>query len=257
MKTFYRLLLLIVFIFIPSLILAEKVEFKGLSPSSKNGQLTLHANLTKPDGDGPFPAVIMMHGCDGEKPYFDPWEARIREWGFVVLRVDSLSPRNDTTFCDKGFMAIERAQDAYDAKAYLAQHSFVDKRKISLIGWSHGGKAVLYAVDDNIRIKERGLPFQCAVAIYPFCNNIHSLNAPLLVLTGEKDDWCPSWMCENFIHDNMSQHEVKIKIYEDALHGFDLEGVDKIFLGHKLKYNPEIAEDAILKVKRFFIKYLK
>ena len=257
MKVFYYLSLLVGLLFIPSLLIADIVQFKGLSPSANNGHVTLQANLTKPDGEGPFPAVIMMHGCDGEKAYLDPWETRIREWGFVVLRVDSLTPRIDDTFCGKGFMAIERAQDAHDAKAYLTQLSFVNKSKIGLIGWSHGGMAVNYAIDDNMQIKERGLPFQCAIAIYPYCDNIHSLNAPLLVLIGEKDDWCPSWLCENFIHENNSQHEVKIKIYEDAFHGFDLEGIDKMFLGHKLKYNPEVAEDAKLQVKNFFSQYLK
>ena len=29
------------------------------------GNALLHAQLYKPDGDGPFPAVIALHGCGG------------------------------------------------------------------------------------------------------------------------------------------------------------------------------------------------
>ena len=30
-----------------------------------SANLTLHAQLYKPDGDGPFPTVIALHGCGG------------------------------------------------------------------------------------------------------------------------------------------------------------------------------------------------
>jgi dienelactone hydrolase len=134
---------------------------------------------------------------------------------------------------------------------------FVDKQKIGLIGWSHGGMAALYAVDDLTPIEKRKNPFQCVVAFYPYCSRIYELNAPLLILIGEKDDWCPASRCKPLLTQRDSQHEITLKIYESADHCFDFEGLDTIYEGHKLKYNPEAAKDAVSKVQHFLSKYLK
>src|SRR5260370_27083902 len=44
------------------------------------GSATLHAQLYKPDGDGPFPTVIALHGCDGLAGHSEPVRARYRGW---------------------------------------------------------------------------------------------------------------------------------------------------------------------------------
>ena len=247
---------LLTIILLPSLLSAETVTFIGLSPTLGDDRLILKANLTKPEGSGTFPAIIMMHGCSGDSAKYDPWEKRFVQWGYVVLRVDSLTPRKKQTFCDMPGVARLRAQDAYDAKSYLLGLSYVDKQKIGLIGWSQGGMAALYAVDDSTRIEERGKPFQCAVSLYPYCNSIDNLNAPLLVLIGEKDDWCPSVLCEILLPTKDLQHELTLKIYKNAYHCFDLEGIVTAYAVHRLEYNPEAAKDAIKQVKSFFKRYL-
>ena len=45
--------------------------------SSRSG--TLHAQLYRPDGDGPFPAVIALHGCGGLAGHAEPIQQRYRE----------------------------------------------------------------------------------------------------------------------------------------------------------------------------------
>ena len=236
---------------------AEPVTFVGLSPPPGMDQLILKANLVKPEGDGPFPAVIMMHGCSGDTPYLDAWEKRLVQWGYVVLRVDGLTPRKQQTFCDDpGDAVIPRAQDAYDAKAYLMGHPFVDKQKIGLIGWSQGATSALYAVNDSTSITDRKTPFQCAVSFYPYCTGISHLNAPLLVLVGEKDIWCPSEYCKDLATSNKSPFEIELKIYENATHCFDWEGPDRVYNGQTMKYNPEAAGDAFSRVQTFLAKYL-
>ena len=42
--------------------------------------LTLHAQLYKPDGDGPFPTVIALHGCGGLGGGSEPVLSRYRDW---------------------------------------------------------------------------------------------------------------------------------------------------------------------------------
>jgi dienelactone hydrolase len=258
MKRLVCFSILLAVILTSSALAAESVTFVGLSPTPGIDQLILKANLVKPEGNGPFPAVIMMHGCSGDTPYLDAWENRFAQWGYVVLRVDSLTPRKKQTFCDMPAPTTKpRAQDAYDAKSYLMELPFVNKQKIGLIGWSHGAMAALYVVDDQTPIEKRKNPFQCAVLFYPYCFSIYNLNAPLLILSGEKDDWCPSARCKTLVTSNNSQFEIALKIYENANHCFDWEGMDIVYQGHTLKYNPEAAKDAVSRVQNFLSKYLK
>ena len=44
------------------------------------GELTLHAQLYKPDGEGPFPTVIALHGCGGLAGRAEPVLPRYRDW---------------------------------------------------------------------------------------------------------------------------------------------------------------------------------
>jgi len=258
MKRLVFFSILLAIIFTSSALAAESVTFVGLSPTPGIDKLILKANLVKPEGNGPFPAVIMMHGCSGDSFYYDAWENRFVQWGYVVLRVDSLTPRKKRTFCDMPAPTVKpRAQDAYDAKAYLMELPFVDKQKIGLIGWSHGGSAALYVVDDLTPIEKRESPFQCAVLFYPYCFSITNLNAPLLILIGQKDDWVPQSLCKTLNIANKSQFDIAFKIYENAGHCFDWEGIDMVYQGHTLKYNPEAAKDAVSRVKNFLAKYLK
>jgi dienelactone hydrolase len=252
------ILLILILLGISSHVAAELVEFKGTGTISNGEPLTLIANLVRPNGDGPFPAVIMMHGCSGDTPYQDDWEKRFVQWGYVVLRVDSMTPRKKLTFCDLPMETIQpRAQDAYDAKAYLMELPFVNKQKIGLVGWSHGAMAALSVVDDSTPIENRKSPFQCAVLFYPYCSGLNNLNAPLLILVGEKDDWCPPSTCKPIVASNNSQFEITLKIYENATHAFDWDGLDTEYEGHILKYNPEATKDAVSQVQKFLAKNLK
>src|SRR5437667_6254776 len=61
---------------------------------------TLHAQLYKPEGDGPFPVVIALHGCGGLAGHSEPVQARYRDWaeqllkaGKAVLLPDSYASR--------------------------------------------------------------------------------------------------------------------------------------------------------------------
>ena len=54
--------------------------------------ITLHATLYRPDGDGPFPAVVALHDCDGlsgrqatQAQLYTEWANILVAKGFVVL----------------------------------------------------------------------------------------------------------------------------------------------------------------------------
>src|SRR5262249_1388920 len=47
---------------------------------------TLQAQLYRPDGEGPFPVVIALHGCDGLTGKSEPVQARYGDWAEQLLK---------------------------------------------------------------------------------------------------------------------------------------------------------------------------
>ncbi len=105
--------------------------------------------LFKPQGGGPFPAIIYMSGCAGlgippdiaqQKAVIDHYVAQ----GKAVLILDSLTPRGmPNGVCDKaGDMSIHlrRADDAYSAQRALAAMPEIDAKLVFLQGYSHGAE---------------------------------------------------------------------------------------------------------------------
>ena len=75
--------------------------------------------IAKPDGSGPFPAVVVLHGCSG---FFSGYASVADDlgWeGYVTLAVDSPRPRGIPDACVGGLIA--QAIDAFAALAYLSK----------------------------------------------------------------------------------------------------------------------------------------
>src|SRR4029077_2161662 len=66
---------------------AEAIRFASASPTGKRVELVGH--LRRPAGPGAFPAVVLLHGCGGDFGADARWGARLAEWGYVALSVDS------------------------------------------------------------------------------------------------------------------------------------------------------------------------
>jgi dienelactone hydrolase len=122
------------------------------------------------------------------------------------------------------------------------------------MGWSHGGLATLVSILKSYS----NIGFKAAIAFYPYCNrSLDRVNAPLLILAGELDDWCPAWLCSQMIPTGESRYEIILKIYPDAYHDFDWTGMDKVVKGHRVKFNAKATDDATLRVKTFLSSHLK
>jgi dienelactone hydrolase len=243
---------------------ADPIKFKSTSTDKDGKPLSLTGILTKPEGDGPFPAIVLLHGCSGlqhSKSRSELWSNRLLSWGYVTLQLDSFGPRNVSNICtDIGeifAMCFTRAQDAYDAKDFLSELPYVDRNRIALMGWSHGGMTVLTALIKKFIPQDRQTPFTATIAFYPYCDTyLNNLNAPLLILIGQADDWTPAKSCSVSMPQEQSNPEVILKIYSGAYHAFDWAGMDEIYEGHRLLYDPIAAQDAIIQVKNFLAKYL-
>jgi dienelactone hydrolase len=194
--------------------------------------------------------------------YEVPWIERLTNWGYVTFRVDSFGPRGESSVCTK-LLAVApwtRAQDAHDAKSYLATLPFVEGNKIAVMGSGTGGWATLYSVNKGTSFQERGNPFRAAVALYPYCHLPEfESDAPVLILIGEFSGWFPAEKCLDIANTKGAASDVTLKIYPGTYMHFDFEEGEKIWHveDRQVKYNPEAATDAIARVKNFLSKNLK
>ncbi|MEA2934237.1 MAG: hypothetical protein QOD74_883, partial [Variibacter sp.] len=101
----------------------------------------LQAKLTRPAGDGPFPAVVALHGCSGlgggsASPLYQAWSERLAANGYVVLFPDSFGSRGLGSQCrvrERGVRPRqERVDDAHAARRWLQQQSWVKPERVSL-----------------------------------------------------------------------------------------------------------------------------
>jgi len=239
---------------------AEEVSI----PNIEDGRsLPLPGVLHKPGGVGPFPAVIMLVGCGGyagggpNADHQSSWARKLVEWGYVALQVDSYSPRGPRLNSDyAGSLTISR--DAFAAKSYLSALPFVDPENIAVVGWSMGGTAALKIIDGYFR-QEGMIPFKAAVAFYPQSYPVYKPDTPLLILIGEKDEICKplsSKLLAKKYEANDWQPAMSLVVYPDAGHAFDLEGIDLVWMGHHLKYDPQAAADATDRTRGFLARHL-
>jgi dienelactone hydrolase len=240
------------------------VTFASSEANLFGASLLLSGRVQKSAGDGPFPAVVLLHGCSGVQPKRDHiWVERLVSWGYVTLQVDSFQPRGITSVCtmegkEAADMLERRVADAYDAQHYLTGLPFVDSKRIAVMGWSHGGITTL-----NALYPKRDNPFHVAVAMYPSCRkSLAALNAPLLILIGAKDDWTPAERCITMMPSGKSNFEVALKVYPDAYHAYDAIGKPREVQGsrgssHHLEHNPTAENDSIFRVRGFLEKYLQ
>jgi dienelactone hydrolase len=202
-----------------------------------NGDITLHGTLYRPEGAGPFKAVVALHDCGGlvRRPattsqLYTEWANRLVADGFVVLFPDSFGSRGLGSQCRerqrKVHASRERVADANAARRWLQAQSYIQADHISLLGWSNGGSATLWAVRPTAAPRDGSADFRSAVAIYPGCRRLRetawSARIPTLILVGGADDWTPASTCQQMVagaHDRSARAE--IIVYPGAHHEFD------------------------------------
>jgi dienelactone hydrolase len=198
--------------------------------------------VSKPDGPGPFPAVVVMHDCSGLGPASSGapgrWANELVSHGYVVVIPDSFTTRGlPGGVCTvppsqrrSNVTPERRAGDAYAALAYTRSLSYVDGRRIGIMGGSHGGSTTLATMraprsSSEPLAGEKRDGFVAAVALYPSCNfppPVYRPVGPLLILIGDKDDWTPAEPCRKLADASQAAGlPVTIKVYPGAHHSFD------------------------------------
>jgi dienelactone hydrolase len=249
----------------------ERVEFESASQQLVSGTLIpgdrIQGDLAKPDGAGPYPAVIGLHGCAG---MHDTTKQRLADElvarGYVVLLVDSYATRHgiDHACTSSAFATfVRRRPDAYGALVFLAGQTFVDPHRVAAVGFSAGARVSLSVAETNSFeqfVPEGNLRFRAAAAFYPPCKQaVGRPGIPTLIFIGALDDWTPAADCSEKIDawrtDGVPLEQV---VYPGVHHSFyypEFQPGRKIF-GHWLEYNEEAAADATRRMREFLKRHL-
>jgi dienelactone hydrolase len=268
----------------------DKVTFPSTDADLKGGTATaITGYLYKPDGAGPFPAVVGMHGCNGLVgqdgkviSLYGAWGERLSKEGYLVLLPDSFGSRGHGDLC--GFQPSknrpvkndrEMPRDAYGALAYLQSRPDV-RPSVAILGQSFGAGTVAAVIAEGARLSGVApeKDFRAAVTFYPLCSVILSREpkwaprAPLLFLMGEADNFTPPAPCKTLLERVRSGGTaVESHFYPGAFHAFDHPNLPERVLtnvklppdGHSptVGSNPEARADALAKIKALLATKLR
>jgi len=185
----------------------EKVAFKS-------GGLTLTGLLFKPDGPGPFPAVVWNHGSEknpGGGPQFGTVAGIFVPRGYVVFAPirrghemsegryilderDAARGRGEGPQTVVRLLETEQLDDQLAGLDYVKHLPYVDASRIAVAGCSFGGIQTLLGA-------ERGV-YRAAISISPAAQSwqgspllrerllraVRNINVPVMLLQPAKDD---------------------------------------------------------------------
>ncbi len=169
---------------------------QGATPTTGLGYLSMPAAVSP---EQPVPAMILLHGSggisEGREPAYAKW---LNSQGIAAFVVDYYQPRGiteDTNYLIKvsAVTEFDVITDAYAALQLLATSPLIDPRRIGLIGFSYGGMATRFAMDERFRrqLAPEHPGFALHADIYGPCfQNLETSQtngAPLLTLRGTED----------------------------------------------------------------------
>lgn len=242
----------------------------ALTPAELGAQIAPGFIWVTPEGDGPFPAALLLSGCDGPQTNLNRLADELAEAGWMSLIIDSHGQRglDDAQLwrlvCAGQILnGAERASDIAVALSILQERADVQTNRIALIGMSHGGWAVL----DFLALAEAGkVPplltewpsnlgarpdagVRGVVLFYPYCGaasvgSVEELPADLsyMFLLVEHDTITNERHCLTIAGSLLAEGaDIAVTSYEGVTHSFDQQ--EKSFLS-TLEFDASATEAA-------------
>ena len=190
--------------------------------------MEVSALLAKPDGNGPFPAVVLLHTCGGmNSAVWEDWPQYLTGLGYVALAVDTFRSRKKDK-CGEGASkeivkkrAQEMTRDAYGGLKYLSSLPYIDQNNIAVMGFSFGANVInAFSTKPMLQkfLRQKiGINFKAGVVFYASCknlNNVKSTPFPLIQIIGDKDKYADT--CAQ-----IGQGPIKVHLLPGAYHNFD------------------------------------
>jgi carboxymethylenebutenolidase len=239
---------------------APSSEVEARDVSFQGSGRELKGKLFTPPGNGPFPAIVEIHGINGQSRWDAEVAQRLVREGYVTLVVD-LFGRTPRDYGD-GLRLRDKfrpgvPEDLRGAVRFLKTQSNVDAARIGTLGWCMGGGyALLLAVAE---------PTLAAGVIYygplypppgPTREDLQKINAPLIAFFGQEDDSLPIPQVKMFANDmKEAGKRFDLYIYQNAGHGFAERQVRPATHGEAMA--PDPAADSWAKTVAFLATHLK
>jgi len=219
---------------------------------------------SKPEGNGPFPAIIIAESCGGSKPAVDEmWPAFFNSLGYVTYTpriLDEFGERYcpNLRFVASNINRTKMLRIIYSALDELHEKEYVNKNSIGIIGFSLGGILIRDAGEIKDLKSSGGNNFKYAINVYGYCTLLERQgdNIPTLMLLAENDTakgkhkMCEKAQDQGF--ENMSWHIIK-----DAYHAFDddtqTSGKTDVG-GNTMKYSKDATNEAKDVIRNFLEK---
>jgi dienelactone hydrolase len=206
---------------------------KQILTGAKDGKpARIGGELRLPQGKGPFPAVVLVHGSRGVTDNVDQWSREFNSIGIAAFLLDSFTGRGilDVRGDQSQLDHLAMMYDAYRALELLSKHPLIDSSRIAIMGFSKGGVAALQSSMKRFQ-RIYGSPnaeFAAYLPFYPASCNWTLLeedqvsDRPIRMFHGDGDSWVPAEPCRKYAERlRQSGKDVQITVYPGARHCFD------------------------------------
>lgn len=230
---------------------ASGIRTEDISFAS-NGD-TAHGYLARPDGAGPFPAIVVIQEYWGLDAHIKSLAERFAGEGFVALAPDLYHGQIATEPDDarKMLMALNMPialTEIQGAIRYLSDLPEVEPKSIGVIGFCMGGRLALNTASRGADLLGVVVAFYGG-GVQPTAEFVSGITVPVLAIYGEDDAGIPP-ETRNTLEAEMDTQEktFEMVVYPGAGHAF--------LNDTRPAYNATAAEDAWTRAVQWFHQYL-
>jgi dienelactone hydrolase len=191
------------------------------------GKKTMTGYLALPDGEGPFPGVLVVHEWWGQTDFPRERARKLAQAGYAALAVDMYGdgktaehPKDAKDFSSKVMADMEGAEISFRAALdTLKKQDRVKKDAIAALGYCFGGGVVL-------EMARRGVELDLVASFHgdlsPIVKNqVGPIKSRILIFNGGADPMVPAEAVASAkSHLKAAKVRFKLVTFKNAKHGF-------------------------------------
>ena len=219
------------------------------SPGGTSGEM--RGYLVQPAGEGPFPAVLVIHENRGLNPHVEDVARRAAVAGFLALAPDGLSPVGGYPGNDDDGRTLQRSldpakldQDMINSARHIKAHALSNGR-LGATGFCWGGGMTNRLAVELGSDLQAGVPFYGAAAA---AEDVPRIEAPLMIIYAEADPRINAMWPEYEAALRANGVDYEMHMFPGTLHGFHNNSTPR--------YNETAANLAWNRTVGFFRRHL-